>query len=97
MTMQNLMNNMNYNLKARNNTDKSLLGEIQVSIIDTFFNSGNVTEEAMEQIEANLIGDSKIFNGEESRYSSVNAVYEYYKAQKENYLTNVNSMGGRTR
>ncbi|MDD2434956.1 MAG: hypothetical protein PHO63_01745 [Bacilli bacterium] len=82
--VKNLLDVMNYNVKGRFISGKSMLGEIQTQIIDQF-----MTRENVNMFETNLIGEPQVFgeikdnNGRNIDYSSVTKVYPHFNQKKE--------------
>ena len=83
-SVKKLLDTMNYNVKGRFVSGKSMLGEIEREIMDSFMTKDNV-----ESFETNLVGtpsmfaDAKDNNGKDIDYSSVKQVYPYFNERKE--------------
>jgi hypothetical protein len=83
-SVKKLLDMMNYNVKGRFVSGKSMLGEIQKGIIDGFMTKDNV-----ESFETDLVGtpnmfaDAKDNGGRAIDYSSVKEVYPYFNQKKE--------------
>lgn len=83
-SVKKLLDTMNYNVKGRFVSGKSMLGEIEREIIDGFMTKDNV-----ESFETNLVGtpsmfeDAKDNNRKSIDYSSIKQVYPYFNERKE--------------
>ncbi len=83
-SVKKLLDTMNYNVKGRFVNGKSMLGEIEREIMDSFMTKDNV-----ESFETNLVGtpsmfaDAKDSNGKDIDYSSIKQVYPYFNERKE--------------
>ncbi len=79
-----LSHKMNYNMKAENiERNQSMLGEIQVKLINMFFKTDRTLEE-VERFKSNLFGNHNIFDNK-NKYPNLNNVYIIY----ENIVNNM--------
>lgn len=81
MNLKELMDQMNYNLHAREKTGKSMLPEIEASILKVIMTSPEVTEEQKREFEQNLYFSPEIFDNP-TMYSGLTQVREILKTFK---------------
>lgn len=78
---------MNYNITARNNSrGKSMLGIIQLKLINMFDNKNNKTETDIEKFNSLLYGTSDVFETNIDKYENLNQIYQTYDKLTSNMI-----------
>ncbi|MDD2518755.1 MAG: hypothetical protein PHG18_02580 [Bacilli bacterium] len=87
---------MNYNMSARNHErGKSMLGDIQIKLINMFANKNDKNIEDVENFKNNLYGNNLVFEQEADKYKDINNVYNTYNEMVNNL--NLNQTIAKTR
>lgn len=81
MNLKELMDQMNYNLHARERTGKSMLPEIQARLVKVMMTNSEMTEEQKQEFEQNLYFSPEIFDNS-AMYSGLPQVREVLKTFK---------------
>jgi len=78
----NLLNNIKSNYFNRFSLGNSMLGEIEMQLIDVFMNKDNLSEEEVNNFELNLFTNKESFAENKDMYSSLDQVSEYFQSKK---------------
>lgn len=81
MKLETLMDQMNYNLRAREKSGRSMLPEIEASILKVIMTNPEITEDQKQEFEQNLYFSPEIFDNP-NMYSGLPQVREVLKTFK---------------